>query len=90
MSQYDPKFDIKMNVKSRSQWSTFHRPVILPYVSKSIWFINIILMDCESVWPEVGQILLYIDLYVHVSFENQNFGTFYARKLKFGMQLTQT
>ena len=31
----------------------------------------------------------YIDIYIHVSFRGHNFGTFYARKLKYGMLLTR-
>ena len=32
----------------------------------------------------------YIDIYIRVSFGGHNLGIFYARKLKFGMLLTQT
>ena len=50
MSQYDLKFDLKLN--NRSLLSTFHGPVILPYILKSTGRTgrtNIILMDYESV-----------------------------------------
>ena len=35
-------------------------------------------------------IQIYIDIYVRVSIGGNNMGTFYARKLKFGMVLSQT
>ena len=50
MSQYDPKFDLK---KCRSLWPIFHGPVILPYILKTIWYINTIIWDYESVLPDV-------------------------------------
>ena len=31
----------------------FHGPLILPYILKTIWCINIILWDYESVWSDV-------------------------------------
>ena len=34
-------------------------------------------------------IQIYIDIYMHVSLGSHNLGTFYARKLKFGLLLTQ-
>ena len=40
-------------MKWRSAWPIFHGPVILPYIFKTIWCMNIILRDYESVWPEV-------------------------------------
>ena len=40
-------------MKWRSVWPVFHGPVILPYILKTIWCMNIILWDYESVWPEV-------------------------------------
>ena len=39
--------------KCRSLWPIFHGQVILPYILKTIWCMNIILWDYESVWPEV-------------------------------------
>ena len=39
----DPKFDF--TIKCRLQWAVFHKPVILPYILKSISCINIILSD---------------------------------------------
>ena len=46
MSQYDTN-------KRRSLWPIFHGPVILPYILKTIWYMNTILWDYESVWPNV-------------------------------------
>ena len=37
----------------RSAWPIFHSPVILPYILKTIWCMNVILWDYESVWPDV-------------------------------------
>ena len=39
MSQYDTTFDLKINV---DHWPTFHGPVILPYILKTIWCMNIV------------------------------------------------
>ena len=39
--------------KCRSLWPIFHAPVILRYILKTIWYMNTILLDYESVWPEV-------------------------------------
>ena len=39
--------------KYRSLWPVFHGPVILPYILKTIWCMNIILWDCESVWHNI-------------------------------------
>ena len=36
--------------KCRSQWPTFHSPVISPYILKSIWYTSIIFKNYESVW----------------------------------------
>ena len=33
---------------------------------------------------------VYIDICIRISLEGHNIGTFYARKFKFGMILTQT
>ena len=91
MSQYDLTFDLKINVghcdlysmvqwcliswrlwcmniifwdyesvwpkvwpqnKYRSLWPIFHGPVILHYILKTIWYMNI-LWDYGSVWPDV-------------------------------------
>ena len=40
-------------MKWRSAWPIFHGPVILPYIVKTIWCMNIIFWDYESVWPDV-------------------------------------
>ena len=40
-------------MKWRSAWPIFPSPVILPYILKTIWCMNIILWDYESVWPDV-------------------------------------
>ena len=40
-------------MKWRSAWPIFHGPVILPYILKTIWCMNIILWDYELVWPDV-------------------------------------
>ena len=40
-------------MKWRSARAIFHGPVILPYILKTIWCMNIILWDYESVWPDV-------------------------------------
>ena len=37
--------------KCRSLWPVFHGPVILPYILKTVWCMNIRLQDYESVWP---------------------------------------
>ena len=37
----------------RSLWPIFHGPVILPYTLKTIWCMNIIIWDSESVWSDV-------------------------------------
>ena len=49
MSQYDPKFYLN---KYRSQWPIFYGPMILCYILKTIWGMNIILWDYWSVWPQ--------------------------------------
>ena len=47
-------YDIDLWVmKSRSAWTLFHGLVILPYILKSIWCMNIIVRDYESVQPDV-------------------------------------
>ena len=50
MSQYGPMFDVKIFV---GHLPIFHGPVILPYSLKTIWYMNTILWDYESVWPDV-------------------------------------
>ena len=53
MSHYDTTFDKKN--KCRSLWPICHGPVILPCMLKTLWCMNIILQDYESVthdiWP---------------------------------------
>ena len=39
--------------KYRSLWPIFHGPVILCYILKTIWCMNIILWDYWSVWLDV-------------------------------------
>ena len=34
-------------------WPVFHGPVILCYILKTIWCVNIILLDYGSVWPDI-------------------------------------
>ena len=52
--------------KCRSLWPIFHGPVILPYILNTVWCMNIILQDYESLWPmfdlkiNVGHCDLYI------------------------------
>ena len=45
MGQYELKY--------RSLWPTFHSPVILHYILKTIWYTNIILWYYGSVWPDI-------------------------------------
>ena len=45
--------DVWPQNKCRSQWPIFHGSVILPYILKTIWFMNIILLDYESVWLDI-------------------------------------
>ena len=40
-------------MKWKSTWPIFHGPVILHYISKTIWCMNMILWDYESVWPDI-------------------------------------
>ena len=47
MSQYDLMLDLK---KSGSLWPVFYGSVILPYILKAIWCINMIPWNDESVW----------------------------------------
>ena len=50
ISQYDPTVDLKIHV---GHWPIFHGPAILPYILKTIWCMNIILWDYESVWHDI-------------------------------------
>ena len=50
MSQWDPMFDLKIFA---GHWPRFHGPVILPYILKTIQWLNIILWDYESVWRNI-------------------------------------
>ena len=40
-------------MKWRSARPIFHGPVILPYILKTVWCMNILLQNYESVWPDV-------------------------------------
>ena len=42
----------------------FHGPVILPYILKTIWCMNIIIWDYESVWPKVWPQNKYRSLWI--------------------------
>ena len=51
VNQYDQAFNLKINIGhcdlySMEQW-------FLPYILKTIWCMNIIIWDYESVWPKV-------------------------------------
>ena len=50
MNQYDPTHDLKINV---GHLPIFRVPVILCYILKTIWCMNIILGDYGSVWPDI-------------------------------------
>ena len=50
VSQYGPTFDLN---KCRSLWPIFHGPVILPFILKTVWCMNITIWDYESVWPNI-------------------------------------
>ena len=39
--------------KCRSLWPIFHGPVVLPYILKTDWCINIMLREYQSVWPNI-------------------------------------
>ena len=39
------------HLTSKSLWSIFYGPVILPYILKTIWCMYIVLWDYKSVWP---------------------------------------
>ena len=51
MSLVDP--EVYPKHKCRSLWPIVHGPVILPYILKTIWYMDTILWDYESVWPDV-------------------------------------
>ena len=51
MNQYDPRFDLKIIVGHCDLYFTVHW--FLHYILKIIWFMNIILWDYGSVWPDV-------------------------------------
>ena len=50
MGQYDPTFDLEINVGHCDLYSMVS--VILPYILKTTWYMNIIIWDYESVWPQ--------------------------------------
>ena len=52
-SDFGQPCDIDLDIKWRSAWPIFHSPVILPYILKTIWCMNIILWDYKPVWPDV-------------------------------------
>ena len=53
-SDFGQPCDIDLWVmKWSSAWLIFHGPVILPYILRTTWCMNIILWDYESVWPDV-------------------------------------
>ena len=56
--------DVWPKNKCRSLWHIFHGPVILPYILKTIWCMNILIWDFESVWPEIN--VGHCDLYFMV------------------------
>ena len=51
--------------KCRSLWPTFHGPMILPCILKTIWCMNIIIWDYESVWLDIWPKIIvgHCDLY---------------------------
>ena len=67
MNQYDPRFDLKINVGHCDLYFMVHA-VILPCILKTIWYMNIIIWDYESVlcdiWPKI--IVCHCDLYFMV------------------------
>ena len=40
--------------KCSSLWPIFHGPLIWPYIFNVIWYMNSLIWDYESVWPEVS------------------------------------
>ena len=51
MSQYDLMFDLKINVGHCDLY--FMVQWFFPYILKTVWYMNIILQDYESVWPDI-------------------------------------
>ena len=51
MNQYARMFGLKN--KCRPLWPIFYGPVFLPCILKTIWCMNIIIWDYESVWPNI-------------------------------------
>ena len=49
-------------------WPIFHGLVILPYILKTIWYMNTIFWEYESVWPDVWPkiFVAHYDLYFMV------------------------
>ena len=58
----------RLTSKCMSLWPLFHGPQILPYFSKTIWWMNVIFLDNETVWHNfdlkinIGQNDLYFML----------------------------
>ena len=50
MNQFYATFGLKIIV---CHWPIFHGPVILCYILKTIWYMNSILQDYASVWPDI-------------------------------------
>ena len=50
MDKYDRIFDLKIN--AGHMWPVFHGPVILSYISKTIWYMSVIFSDDETVLPK--------------------------------------
>ena len=64
MCQCDATIDLK-EVDHRELF--FHGPVILPYIFNSIWWMNVIVLDNESVWSDIWpKIKCYSELYFTV------------------------
>ena len=53
MSQYDPLCDLKINVPVGHCDLYFMVQWFLPYILKTVWCMNFILQDYESVWPDI-------------------------------------
>ena len=64
MGRYDPMFDLK-NI-CRTLWPIFHGPVILPYVLKTIQWLNIILMSQYGPTSDLKIFVGRCDLYFNV------------------------
>ena len=61
MSLYDPKFDLKIDLGVTDQHLTVQ--YFLLYILTSIWCINIIFIDYESVLPKFDIKINHNDLY---------------------------